>query len=591
MFIMKNTFIILILFIISLCFGLFISVKDDVRVLKVVSPSEIFIDTNNNYILDESNPVKILNLNYVNKDSDLSEYESLKDLTEDEKFFISYMQMQFVNRLIKGKRVRYKNSDLFINGKSYRQILLQSSLFFDDTDETQKKFFDKVKSYNLDDYVIYNIRSRRYHRINCKTGKESKFYKIIEKEKLNPDAVPCNYCINKKPEVIGIKNKYKTEKIKFVKSSYSIPKIKVYFLDLNKTFKPESTCKTEACIALKNEINNAKETIDFAIYGIENQPELFNALTNAYKRGVKIRWVTDYDRKNGNYYKDTLKLQKAIPSFKSDNNYENKTSNLSAIMHNKFFIIDKKKVWTGSSNITKTGITEFNANYSVLIDSESAAQIFTKEFENMYSGKFHNQKAQIQKSVINIGNDVKLYIFFSPGDKIINTQIIPLINRAKKYIYIPIFYITNNELSDALINAHNRGVDVKIINDSTNAHNKYSIHKKLRSAGIKVKTENYAGKMHMKAMFIDDSVSLIGSMNFTKNANIRNDENVIIIYNTELTQYLKNTFLYLWDKIPEKYLYYDPVAEGFESVGSCFDGIDNDFDDKIDSEDEGCKVK
>ena len=51
---------------------------------------------------------------------------------------------------------------------------------------------------------------------------------------------------------------------------------------------------------------------------------------------------------------------------------------------------------------------------------------------------------------------------------------------------------------------------------------------------------------------------------------------------------MKSTFMYLWNRIPKEYESFDPKSESLESVGSCFDGIDNDFDDKIDSADEGC---
>ena len=51
---------------------------------------------------------------------------------------------------------------------------------------------------------------------------------------------------------------------------------------------------------------------------------------------------------------------------------------------------------------------------------------------------------------------------------------------------------------------------------------------------------------------------------------------------------IKSFFLYLWDKIPDKWLKYYPKAEGLDSVGSCSDGIDNDYDGLIDSADEGC---
>ena len=121
---------------------------------------------------------------------------------------------------------------------------------------------------------------------------------------------------------------------------------------------------------------------------------------------------------------------------------------------------------------------------------------------------------------------------------------------ANKYIYIPVFYITKKELINELISAHQRGVEVKIINDATNASNKHTIHHQLREAGIKVKTENYAGKLHSKAMIIDDEYSIIGSMNFTKQGENVNDENCLIIKNAPvLTKKYKKHFLELWDSI------------------------------------------
>ena len=45
----------------------------------------------------------------------------------------------------------------------------------------------------------------------------------------------------------------------------------------------------------------------------------------------------------------------------------------------------------------------------------------------------------------------------------------------------------------------------------------------------------------------------------------------------------------LYNSIDEKYLFKYPHAEGFESGNSCYDGIDNDFDGKIDMQDENCK--
>ena len=65
-------------------------------------------------------------------------------------------------------------------------------------------------------------------------------------------------------------------------------------------------------------------------------------------------------------------------------------------MHNKFFIFDNQKVWTGSANITGTDLTGFNANYAILINSNEVANIYLKEFEQMYENKFHKEKSKIQ---------------------------------------------------------------------------------------------------------------------------------------------------------------------------------------------------
>ncbi len=554
------------------------------KVLKIVSPIEIFIDTNNNFIFDEQTPVKIKDIDYIDEAGNDYKYPFLKDLSEDEIFFISYKTKHFSEKILNNQFIQLKNNEIYIKNKKYSDILLDSHLVFDKTKESQDNFIKKVKSYNLDDYVIYNIRSKRYHKLNCEKAKSIKNYKIIKRSELNNSATPCPYC-----HLNNDSTPKDTKCIKKPNPIYKADKIQVFFIDLNTVYKPMSTCKTDACKTLKNEINNAKDTINFAVYGINNQPEIFNALVNAKKRGVKIRWVCDFDYKNNNYYPDTIKLQQYLTDFKSDKEYDIHSPH--AIMHNKFFIFDNQKVWTGSSNITGTDLTGFNANYSVLIDSKETAQAYTKEFNQMYEGKFHTDKISNPINPIKLDESTKILPLFSPNDNIIYNSIIPIINKAEKYIYIPIFFLTHKGIAEALINAHKRGVEIKIINDATNSHSKHSIHKQLRKEGIKVKTENYAGKMHAKSIFVDDKISIIGSMNYTKSANNKNDENIVIIYNQEITKYLKQTFLYLWNKIPNKYETFDPRAESFESTGSCYDGIDNNFDGKIDSQDEGCFIR
>lgn len=394
--------------------------------------------------------------------------------------------------------------------------------------------------------------------------------------------------LNKKKSVWQIKN--------FDTTSGSV---QIFFLDFTATQKPKNDCETKACKFLLRKINDSKESIDFAIYGIENQPKLFRALIDAQDKGVLVRWVTDFDWKDENIYADTKFLAQKIQTYKSDNpktvdDFKIKAPRTfaSALMHNKFFIFDKKSVWTSSSNLTHTDLSGFNANTAIYINSEKIAEIYLNEFENLYQGKFHTLKPPTgNNETINVDDKNTVSVYFSPNDLTITNKIIPLIENAQKYVYIPMFFLTHKPLKDSLIKLHKRGVEVKIILDATSASNKYSIHKELRDAGIKLKVENLAGKIHCKSIIIDDKYLVLGSMNLTKNGEIINDENTLIIENHELTRVAKAQFLYYWKFIPDKWLTKTPSAESFSSIGSCNDGIDNDYDGKTDSQDTMCQSK
>ena len=205
----------------------------------------------------------------------------------------------------------------------------------------------------------------------------------------------------------------------------------------------------------------------------------------------------------------------------------------------------------------------------------------------MFNGKFHNNKQKISNKKLSLMSG-DYSVSFSPQDKAVSNLILPLIKGAKNYIYIPTFLLTEKRITQELINAKNRGVDVKIIMDALNASIRHSKHKDLREAGVLVKVENFAGKMHSKSKIIDDEFVVIGSMNFSYSGENRNDENLILIRNVDIAKTYKSFFLYLWSKIDNKWLKYTPRAESLDSIGSCSDGIDNNYDGKVDEDDLAC---
>ncbi len=344
---------------------------------------------------------------------------------------------------------------------------------------------------------------------------------------------------------------------------------------------PSFETKSKACKILKEKISNAKKSIDFAVYGIDSQDEIIQALNNAQKRGVVVRGVADSNEFGEITYKDTLKL-KNIPITLDNSRY---------IMHNKFFIIDDEYLFTGTMNITNTGCGGYNANLVVALQNETVIKAFKNEFEQMFKGVFKKNKKDFSTPLINLNNDTQIKVAFSPAGDIYEKIMAPSIKNAKKNIKVSIFVLTRNDMKQDLIEAKNRGVDVKVIMDALSAKNYKKHTDELRQNGIKVKVENWGGKNHEKTISIDDEILITGSANFSYNGVLRNDENILFIKNKEITQFYNGFFETLYNSIDDKYLTKIPSAEGIESKGSCFDKIDNDFDGKTDFLDSGCKIK
>lgn len=582
-----KAFSITFLILIFLSFLFFQTKKNDyLPVLEVVSPVQIAVDLNKNGVQDSD---EILVLKNVQSFSSKVNQEQTRlahklNISEEDSIGLGFLAQNFAKETLEGKNVQVKDSEIIVDNKNYGDLLLDKGFAFEKGEAPSKEFYknlNKVKKLHL---VIFNNKSHKYHKLNCKYGIIAHNSQIIPILQLPKDAKPCKFCFS--PRKIQKDNKFQkrsTEIIPYVKAPSTVFQsglIKIILTDFTKVLKPNNSCNIQVCKALVDKINSANETIDFAIYGYTKVPAVQSALESAQKRGVKIRFVYDLDDKHTNIYPDTLYLSKIFTFNRSDLS--------GAIMHDKFFIFDNKTVYTGSANISNTDMSGFNSNAVVIIDSEAVANIYEKEFEQMYSGSFHKSKKRIKDKNLSLSG-ANLDIYFSPKDKGVSA-IVPLINSSTKYVYIPAFLITHKELTDSLIRASKRGVSVKIILDATNTHTPHSKMKMLRGSGIEVKTENFAGKLHSKSIIIDDLYTAIGSMNFSKSGEMMNDENLIIIKNSQIAVFYKTFFQHLWQRIPEKWLKYNARSESVDSIGSCSDGIDNDFDGKIDKADDSCTI-
>lgn len=603
---MKQTTQLLIIIGIFGLFGIFeIYQNTGSKVIKIFSPIKIAVDLNRNNIINDNEIICIPKINSLSADIKLDQQKLVKNLnlTNEDAIKLGYLSDKFAEKLLLNKSIKIikeqqhspecTNAQVIINGKNYKDELINNGFgIINSKPANQNEFNKKLEIAKQLKLVIANPSSGKYHTLKCKYGINSADYIILEESIAKEKFKNCNFCIKNQK----IKSKEQATKqtqiaeLTSYKTSYSeiisTNNIKFMASDFTKILKPNRNCSHIFCKETVKLINETHNTLDIAAYGWADIPEITTAIEKAKSRGVKIRVV--YDKRNGReYYPETKKFIDTIKDSRSDENVENKKLT-SMLMHNKFIISDNKTLLTGSMNFSTTGFSGFNGNNLVIIKSQELSELYTTEFEQMYSGKFHTQKSQNNKNrTVRIDNST-ISTYFSPQDKTIQKRIIPLINNAKKYIYIPAFVITHKELSQALLEANQRGVSIKIIVDATSSGTTHSKNSELKNGGIPIKYENFAGKMHTKSIIIDDEVVITGSMNFSNSGETKNDENALIIENSEIAKYYRGYFEHIWANIPDKWLHSAVRAESKDSIGSCSDGLDNDYDGKIDIEDSGC---
>ncbi|MEM1532305.1 MAG: phospholipase D family protein [Nitrososphaerota archaeon] len=121
-------------------------------------------------------------------------------------------------------------------------------------------------------------------------------------------------------------------------------------------------------------------------------------------------------------------------------------------------------------------------------------------------------------------------------------DIINHVKQAKTYIYVMAYLITSDDIADALIDAHNKGVNVKIVLEKDMMNISGSEYKKLRDAGIDVRVENTSYLLHHKVIIVDGKVVVTGSYNFSRAAEDENYENLLIITDPKIVSEYEQEF-------------------------------------------------
>src|SRR5512145_366618 len=180
----------------------------------------------------------------------------------------------------------------------------------------------------------------------------------------------------------------------------------VYFTDPVNLNDP-SNWQSSVAGRLIEKINAAQSSIHIASFEFDLTP-VAAALIAAKQRGVDVRWVTDdengleADSEPGHGQFEMLQ----------DAGIEVRSDERSALMHNKFWIFDGQIVWTGSTNITESGIFKQDNN-AIVIQSPELAAIYEREFQEMWDGEFGPKSpSQLENQAVMI-NDSGIAVIFT----------------------------------------------------------------------------------------------------------------------------------------------------------------------------------
>ncbi|MDP2907473.1 MAG: phospholipase D family protein [Nanoarchaeota archaeon] len=132
-------------------------------------------------------------------------------------------------------------------------------------------------------------------------------------------------------------------------------------------------------------------------------------------------------------------------------------------------------------------------------------------------------------------------VYFSPHGGC-TQAIVQEINQAKKSVLVQAYSFTSAPIAGALSEANKReGMKVEVILDKSQKTEKYSSADFLANSRIQVRIDSAHAIAHNKVIIIDEETVITGSFNFTKAAEERNAENLLIIKDKKLAQeYLRN---------------------------------------------------
>jgi phosphatidylserine/phosphatidylglycerophosphate/cardiolipin synthase-like enzyme len=318
--------------------------------------------------------------------------------------------------------------------------------------------------------------------------------------------------------------------------------IEVYFTSpSNSEDKAEHRGGLAAILAA--DLTEARSKVDVAAYDFDLE-SVAQALVDAHERGVQVRMVTDSDNAKESAVRQLKRAGVPIVEDKRE-----------AIMHHKFVIIDEKVVWTGSWNLTENG-TYRNDNNAVRIESDLLAENYTVEFEEMFTdhkfgpdSAFNTPHRQVTIEGTGSEGGIRIESYFAPEDAVAD-RVLELVKDARKSIRFLAFSFTDDRIGQAVKNQDKAGLKVQGVFEKRGSDTEYSEYGRMDRARprLDVLLDGNPYVMHHKVFILDNKTVILGSFNFTANANDYNDENILFIHDRDIAAQFRAEFERIYEQ-------------------------------------------
>jgi phosphatidylserine/phosphatidylglycerophosphate/cardiolipin synthase-like enzyme len=284
--------------------------------------------------------------------------------------------------------------------------------------------------------------------------------------------------------------------------------------------------------ALAKAIDRARLSVDVAVYDLDLY-NISNALINAHRRGVIVRVVTESDNLDSVATRIPALQEAGIPVI---------GDRREGLMHNKFTVIDRAEIWSGSMNYTANDAYH-NDNNLIRIRSTQLAEDYTTEFNEMFVQDYFGAGDSFATPHPTVNaNGTEIEVYFSPDDGVVE-HIVDQIASSQESIFFLAYAFNSDQISQAMRGRVQAGVNLAGVFEKTQvaAQKDGSAYDPLRLAGLDVWLDANPQNMHDKIILIDGKIVITGSYNFSAAAENKNDENILIIHNADIAAlYLKN---------------------------------------------------